>query len=99
MHCLLPLPAAKSEIISREPPLAATDYLLSARPLGQLFHEMGSGSYLIWVAQPEYPVFANPRIELYPRQIWEDYIFIVLVSTIQNEFDPAVGARRDILRR
>jgi hypothetical protein len=73
----LPIPGPKSSIISSETPVAATDFLLAERPPGQLFHELGFGSYLIWAAQPDYKVFVDPRIELYPKDIWEDYIIIV----------------------
>ena len=34
------------------------------------------GSYLIWAAEDEYRVFIDPRIELYPIEIWRDYITI-----------------------
>ncbi len=40
---------------------------------------MGSGSYLIWAAQPDYKVFADPRIELFPRDIWWDYVSLINV--------------------
>ena len=35
---------------------------------------MSFGSYLIWEAQPEYRVFVDSRIELYPVEIWKDYL-------------------------
>ncbi len=73
----LPFPNRKVGLISSETPIQATEFLLSERPPGQLFHEMGFGSYLIWAAHPEYKVFADPRIELYPRDIWWDYIALV----------------------
>jgi len=37
---------------------------------------MAFGSYLIWTAQPEYKVFADPRIELFSQEIWDDYQMI-----------------------
>ncbi len=73
---LLPLPAAKSGVISQETPIAATDFLLQQPQSGPLFHAMSFGSYLIWAAQPEYPVFVDSRIELYPLSVWRDYITI-----------------------
>jgi hypothetical protein len=73
----LPFPGDKSSLISTETPVEATQFLLSENPPGELFHEMGFGSYLIWAAQPDYKVFVDPRIELYPREIWEDYIIII----------------------
>jgi hypothetical protein len=57
-------------------PVAATEYL-RANPIdGRLFNEMGYGSYLDWALYPTTPVFADPRVELYPLQIWQDYIAI-----------------------
>jgi hypothetical protein len=55
-------------------PVAATDYLKS-HPGGNLFNEMGYGSYLIW-AVPTQGVFVDPRVELYPYDQWMDYIHI-----------------------
>jgi hypothetical protein len=72
----LPLPTAKSGIISQETPVAATAFLLQQPQSGPLFHAMSFGSYLIWAAQPEYPVFVDSRIELYPLSVWRDYIDI-----------------------
>jgi len=71
-----PLPAAKAGWISAETPVAATAFLLRERPPGRLFHALSFGSYLIWAAQPDYPVFVDTRLELYPMAIWEDYLAI-----------------------
>lgn len=72
----LSLPAAKADLISRETPVEATEFLLDTLPAGPLFHDMGFGSYLIWAAQPDYHVFVDPRIELYPLDLWLDYLRI-----------------------
>jgi hypothetical protein len=32
---------------------------------------MGAGSYMMW-AWPSQPVFLDPRIELYPTDMWRD---------------------------
>jgi len=61
-------------LLSRENPLAAVEYL-RAHPGGRLFHEMSYGSYLIW-ALPEQGVFVDPRVELYPLDLWLDYVRI-----------------------
>jgi len=71
-----PLPPAKAGLISAETPVAATAFLLRERPPGPLFHALSFGSYLIWAAQPDYPVFVDPRLELYPMALWEDYLAI-----------------------
>lgn len=67
----------KFSVIAFETPVKATEYLLDNQVEGRLFNDMGFGSYLIWKAQPEYSVFADPRIELYTSEIWEDYIVII----------------------
>ncbi len=79
----LPLPATYLESVIFSPehtplstgtPVAAVEYL-RAYPGGKLFNEMGYGSYLIW-ALPEQPVFIDARVELYPYELWLDYIRI-----------------------
>ncbi len=72
----LPLSSQKAGLISSETPVAATEYLLANHLPGSLYHDMSFGSYLIWAAQPEYPVFVDSRLELYPVQIWNEYLTI-----------------------
>jgi hypothetical protein len=72
----LPFPEAKAGLISAETPITATNYLLEHKLPGNLFHAMSFGSYLIWEAQPDYPVFVDGRIELYSEDIWWDYLSI-----------------------
>jgi hypothetical protein len=61
-------------LIDINTPVAAADYLRT-HPGGQLFNEMGYGSYLIW-AVPEQHVFIDPRVELFPYDQWIDYIHV-----------------------
>ena len=70
----LPLPAEKAGLISGETPIAAVEYIMEARPPGNVFHAMSFGSYLIWAAYPEYRVFVDGRIELFSEEIWQDYL-------------------------
>jgi hypothetical protein len=86
---MLHLPGEKGGLLSSETPVAATEFLLREHPPGPLFHEMSFGSYLIWAAQPGYPVFIDPRIELYPPEIWRDYIAI---SAGQADWDTRLDA-------
>ena len=72
----LPFPPPKAGLISAETPVAATEFLLRERPPSPLFHAMPFGSYLVWAAQPDYPVFVDSRIELYPIGVWLDYLHI-----------------------
>lgn len=72
----LPLPELKRGLISSETPVQATEFLMEGFYPGPLFHHMPYGSYLIWAAQPDYPVFVDSRIELYPYEQWLDYILV-----------------------
>lgn len=67
-------PPQVGALLSHETPVAAVEALraLPDRPR-RLFHSMRYGSYLIWAA-PEQKVFVDPRIELYPYELWVDYI-------------------------
>jgi hypothetical protein len=70
---LLPEPAP-GPLLHRDTPVGAVAYLRD-HPGGRLFNEMGYGSYLLW-ALPDQPVFIDPRVEMYPRRLWEDYVAI-----------------------
>jgi hypothetical protein len=55
-------------------PIAAVEYLRTLGPESRprrLFHDEGTGSYLLYVA-PEQPVFIDPRFEFYPEAQWRD---------------------------
>lgn len=73
---VLPLPEEKAGVISAETPVEAMQYILDKQLHTPVFHAMSFGSYMIWAAQPEYRVFVDGRIELYPLDIWQDYIAI-----------------------
>jgi hypothetical protein len=100
----LPLPEAYWEFVLRdspsgplnsvETPVAAVEYLKS-HPGGNLYNEMGYGSYLIW-AIPEQKVFADPRVELFPYEQWRDYIRINN-GTNYNEILTKYGVDRILL--
>lgn len=82
-------------LLTTSTPVGAARYLVE-HPGGQLFNEMGYGSYLIW-AVPEARVFADPRVELYPYELWLDYTRIS--SGVRcTELLSAYGADRILLR-
>jgi hypothetical protein len=70
---LLALPPDVGNLLAPDTPVAAVDAMQNdpQRP-ERIFHAMSYGSYLIWAA-PEQPVWADPRIELYPFEQWRDY--------------------------
>jgi hypothetical protein len=71
-----PVVPGKAGLISAETPVAATQFMLDHQLPPQVFHDMAFGSYLIWNAQPDYKVFVDSRIELFPIEIWDDYLAI-----------------------
>ncbi len=77
------IPPPQGALLSDDTPVAAVEALraLPDRP-GRLFHAMGYGSYLMWAA-PEQPVFADPRIELYPYAQWVDYINLGQANNVE----------------
>jgi hypothetical protein len=64
------------EQYAADTPVAAAEYLRAHPAEGRLFNEMGYGSYLDWALYPAAQVFADPRIELYPPEVWQDYLAI-----------------------
>jgi hypothetical protein len=71
-----PVLPEKTGLVSYDTPVEATQYILDHALPGRLFHNMSYGSYLIWAAQPNYRVFVDSRIELFPTEIWMDYLAI-----------------------
>lgn len=67
------LPGAP-QLFSANTPVAATEHLRETPCEGRLFNEMGYGSYLAWSLYPQAQIFIDPRVELYPLALWEDYI-------------------------
>jgi hypothetical protein len=82
---LFPFVPAKQGLISVETPIQATEYMIENKLPAQVFHDMAFGSYLIWAAQPEYKVFVDSRIELFPEDIWDDYWSITTAGSNWQE--------------
>ncbi|NJP05363.1 MAG: hypothetical protein HC837_06940 [Chloroflexaceae bacterium] len=61
------------QLFSKGTPVDATEYLLQSPCEGNLFNEMGYGSYMTWAYYPAGQIFIDPRVELYPLEQWEDY--------------------------
>ena len=72
----LPIPPERKVYITQNTPINATEYLVDREMPENLFNDMGFGSYLIWAAYPGNKVFVDPRIELYPQDVWTDYHMI-----------------------
>jgi hypothetical protein len=84
------LPGAP-QLFSDGTPVNVTEHLRELPCEGNLFNEMGYGSYLIWALYPETQVFIDPRVELYPLAFWQDYI-----SLTRGRDVPELLAKYDI---
>lgn len=63
-------------LFGADTPVAAAEYL-RANPIdGRMFNEMGYGSYFDWALYPTTQVFIDPRVELYPLALWQDYLAV-----------------------
>ncbi|MBN1887918.1 MAG: hypothetical protein JW850_07995 [Thermoflexales bacterium] len=75
----LPLTGA-SELALVDPqlPLGAANYLAGEiRPGTRLFNMPEWGGLLIWRLGPRARVFVDGRIEIYPMELWDDYVRII----------------------
>ena len=61
-------------LLGKETPIYASIFL-KTQPRGKLFNDATFASYLIW-ANSEQPVFIDLRAEMFPLQLWEDYLSI-----------------------
>ena len=77
LRSIVPMYRRDANLISSTTPIKATQFLLEEDLPGELFNDMGFGSYLIWEGYPDYKVFADPRIDLYPPEIWQDYLTVI----------------------
>ncbi|MEI7771507.1 MAG: hypothetical protein WCI67_16060 [Chloroflexales bacterium] len=83
---LLPLPApyraifadvpGAPQLFSADTPALAVAELRARPCAGPIFNEMGYGSYMAWALYPAAQSFIDPRVELYPLQLWQDYAAI-----------------------
>jgi hypothetical protein len=93
----LPMPAAYTEqfvdlqggqqLFTTSTPVAAVEHLRSEPCAGPIFNEMGHGSYMAWALYPQAQAFIDPRVELYPLAIWQDYIEITRGYRLEAQFE------------
>jgi hypothetical protein len=94
---LLPLPApyqalfadmpGAPQLFSADTPVAAVDELRARPCAGPIFNEMGYGSYMAWALYPAAQSFIDPRVELYPLQLWQDYAAISRGQGVREGLD------------
>jgi len=52
---------------------AVAERLREGRPAGRIFTRFEWGEYLAWSLAPDYKIFMDGRIEIYPDRVWEEY--------------------------
>jgi hypothetical protein len=73
---VLPLPENLRGTLAMDTPVATAEVVHDQGLTGRMFQQMESGSYFVWRLWPDVHVFIDPRIELYPGDIWQDYLQI-----------------------
>ena len=68
-------------VVNSVEPVAATDWMLSHRPPREVFNNYGWGGWLVWKANPQYPVFIDGRVEVYGDQVFGDYLSVEGLSS------------------
>jgi hypothetical protein len=55
-------------------PVAAVDFVRSARPAGRLLNSYNWGGYILWALYPDYPTFVDGRTDLFDQPLLQAYI-------------------------
>lgn len=63
-------------LFDRRTPVAGVAHLRERPCDGRVFNELGYGSYMAWALYPEARAFIDPRVELFPFALWQDYVAI-----------------------
>jgi hypothetical protein len=73
----LPIPISRSALIDPETPVGAVDFLEANSVQGRIFNPDIYGGYLDWRLNPRLLVFVDGRVELYPKEVWADYLLVL----------------------
>ncbi len=79
-------------LFTTDTPVAATEHLRAQPCGGNLLNELGQGSYLAWRLYPLNQHFIDPRVELFPLELWDDYIALTegrRVAALLAQYDIA----------
>lgn len=79
-----PLSPEKKNLYALDTPVDAVRFMVSETLPNQVFAEIAFGSYLTWAGGDRYRVFVDPRFDLYPEDLWVDYIRI---SAAQGQWE------------
>jgi hypothetical protein len=72
----LPLPPARTVLLSADTPVALGEYLAASPEDGRLFNDTDWSAYLSWRLAPDTRVFVDNRFELHPAEVWREYAAI-----------------------
>jgi hypothetical protein len=67
--------------VSKETPVEAVKYLNEYPPVGQVFNTYEWGDYLTWAGPRSMQVFVASHVHLVPREVWQDYLGVINVSS------------------
>jgi hypothetical protein len=73
LHAINPLILIRPHDPTTERLQAARDFLVGRYGSGRLFTQLAWGEYMSWAASPEYAIYMDGRIEIYPNDVWDDY--------------------------
>jgi hypothetical protein len=74
LHAINPLTMIRPHDPTTERLQAARDFLVTQYGGGQLFTQLAWGEYMSWAASPQWKIFVDGRIEIYPDDVWDDYV-------------------------
>lgn len=61
----------------RDLPCGVVGFLRETRPEGKLFNSYGAGGFLLYHLAPDYRVFMDGRLDLYPREVWLEFLGVM----------------------
>jgi len=74
-------------LFTTETPVGAVEHLLAQPCQGRIFNEMGYGSYMAWALYPAAQHFIDPRVELFPLALWQEYRAVSEGRDVAGFFD------------
>jgi hypothetical protein len=75
-----PLSPEKKNLYALDTPVDAVRFMIGKTLPNQVFAEIAFSSYLTWAAGDRYRVFVDPRFDLYPEDLWGDYLRISMAQ-------------------
>jgi hypothetical protein len=77
LHAINPLTLIRPHDPTTERLQAARDFLVDKYGGGRLFAQLAWGEYMSWAASPDWKIYMDGRIEIYPNDVWLAYTRIM----------------------